>query len=57
MLTRKIQLYPSKLEVIQYQKRFQELYDQMNKVNEKSGKILEENHSKAQVISLLKLKE
>ena len=53
MLTRKIQLYPSKLEVIQYQKRFQELYDQINKVSEKSSKILGENHSKSSVIKLL----
>jgi len=30
LLTRKIQVYPSKLELIQYQKRFQELYDQIN---------------------------
>ena len=39
-LTRKIQLYPSKLEIIQYQKRFQELYDQINNVSEKSMKII-----------------
>ena len=57
MLTRKIQLYPSKLEIIQYQKRFQELYDQINKVSEKSNKILGENNSKAQVIALLQQKE
>lgn len=56
-LTRKIQLFPSKLEIIQYQKRFQELYDQMNKVSEKSLKILGENNSKAQVISLLQQKQ
>ena len=57
MLTRKIQLYPSKLEIIQYQKRFQELYDQINKVSEKSSKILGENHSKTQVIELLRQKK
>ena len=57
MLTRKIQLYPSKLEIIQYQKRFQELYDQINKVSEKSSKILGENHSKSQVIELLRQKK
>ena len=56
-LTRKIQLFPSKLEIIQYQKRFQELYDQINKVSEKSSKILGENHSKADVIKLLKQKK
>ena len=56
-LTRKIQLYPSKLEIIQYQKRFQELYEQINKVSEKSLKILGENNSKAQVIALLQQKE
>jgi len=57
MLTRKIQLYPSKLEIIQYQKRFQELYEQINKVSEKSNKIYRENNSKSQVIELLKQKE
>ena len=57
MLTRKIQLYPSKLEIIQYQKRFQELYDQINKISEKSSKLLGENHSKSQVIALLKQKK
>ena len=56
-LTRKIQLYPSKLEIIQYQKRFQELYDQINKISDKSNKILGENHSKEQVIKLLKQKK
>ena len=57
MLTRKIQLYPSKLEIIQYQKRFQELYDQINRVSEKSNKILGENNSKSSVIALLQQKE
>ena len=56
-LTRKIQLFPSKLEIIQYQKRFQELYEQINKVSEKSKKILGENNSKSQVIALLQQKE
>ena len=46
-----------KLEIIQYQKRFQELYDQINKVSEKSSKILGENHSKTQVIELLRQKK
>ena len=55
--TRKLQLSPSKLEIIQYQKRFQELYEQINKVSEKSKKILGENNSKAQVIALLQQKE
>ena len=57
MLTRKIQLYPSKLEVIQYQKRFGELYDQLNNVTEKSQKILGECNSKNQVVQLLEQKE
>ena len=57
MLTRKIQLYPSKLEIIQYQKRFQELYEQINKVSDKSNKIYRENNSKSQVIALLQQKE
>ena len=57
MLTRKIQLYPSKLEVIQYQKRFGELYDKLNNVTEKSQKILGECNSKNQVVSLLEQKE
>jgi len=56
-LTRKIQLYPSKLEIIQYQKRFQELYDQINTVSEKSKKILGEYNSKNEVISLLSQKQ
>ena len=56
-LTRKIQLYPSKLEIIQYQKRFQELYDQINTVSEKSKKILGEYNSKNEVISLLAQKQ
>ena len=52
-LTRKIQLYPSKLEIIQYQKRFQELYDQINNVSEKSMKIIGESNSKNGVVTLL----
>ena len=56
-LTRKIQLYPSKLEIIQYQKRFQELYDQINTVSEKSKKILGEYNSKSEVIKLLEQKQ
>ena len=42
LLTRKIQVHPSKLELIQYQKRFQELYDQVNRVSEKSRTLLSE---------------
>ena len=52
-LTRNIQLYPSKLEIIQYQKRFQELYDQINNVSEKSMKIIGESNSKNGVVTLL----
>ncbi len=53
LLTRKIQVFPSKLELIQYQKRFQELYDQINNVSEKSRKILNEINSSDEVIKLL----
>lgn len=56
LLTRKIQVFPSKLELIQYQKRFQELYDQINHVSEKSRKILNEINSSDEVIKLLSQK-
>lgn len=53
LLTRKIQVFPSKLELIQYQKRFQELYDQINNVLEKSKNLLNEVNSKEEVRKLL----
>jgi hypothetical protein len=53
LLTRKIQLCPSKLELIQYQKRFQELYDQINSISEKSKNILNDLNSKEEVKKLL----
>lgn len=56
LLTRKIQVFPSKLELIQYQKRFQELYDQINNVSEKSKKILNEINSQDEVQKLLNQK-
>ena len=37
----------------QYQKRFQELYDQINNVSEKSMKIIGESNSKNGVVTLL----
>jgi hypothetical protein len=57
LLTRKIQVFPSKLELIQYQKRFQELYDQINHISEKSRKILNEINSKEEVLKLLNQKQ
>lgn len=56
LLTRKIQVFPSKLELIQYQKRFQELYDQINSVSENSKNILNELNSKEEVKKLLNQK-
>lgn len=56
ILTRKIQVNPSKLELIQYQKRFQELYNQINLINEKNREILNEINSKQEVEKLLKSK-
>jgi hypothetical protein len=56
LLTRKIQVFPSKLELIQYQKRFQELYDQINNVLEKSKNLLNEVNSKEEVRKLLNQK-
>lgn len=53
LLTRKVQVFPSKLELIQYQKRFQELYDQINQVSEKSRTILNGLNSKDEVKKLL----
>ncbi len=56
LLTRKIQVFPSKLELLQYQKRFGELYDGMNNVSEISRKIMNEINSKEEVMSLLNQK-
>lgn len=56
LLTRKIQVFPSKLELIQYQKRFSELYEQINNVSEKSRKLLNEINSNDEVIKLLNQK-
>jgi len=56
MLTRKIQIFPSKLELIQYQKRFQELYDQINNVVEKLKNLINEVNSKEEVKKLLNQK-
>jgi hypothetical protein len=57
LLTRKIQVYPSKLELIQYQKRFQELYDQINLINEKNRELINEINSKEEVKRLLQQKQ
>jgi len=56
LLTRKIQVFPSKLELIQYQKRFQELYDQVNNVVEKLKNLINEVNSKEEVKKLLNQK-
>jgi hypothetical protein len=56
LLTRKIQVYPSKLELIQYQKRFQELYDQINKVSEKSKIYLSEINCREEIKRLVNQK-
>lgn len=56
LLTRKIQVYPSKLELIQYQKRFQELYDQVNKVSDKSKTLLSEINCREEIKKLLNQK-
>jgi hypothetical protein len=56
LLTRKIQVSPSKLELIQYQKRFQELYDQINQVSEKSKNILNDINSREEVKKLINQK-
>ncbi len=56
LLTRKIQVFPSKLELIQYQKRFQELYDQINHISEKSKNIMNGLNSKEEVLKLLNQK-
>jgi hypothetical protein len=53
LLTRKIQICPSKLELIQYQRRFQELYDQVNQISEKSKNILNDLNSKEEIKKLL----
>ncbi len=56
LLTRRIQVFPSKLELIQYQKRFQELYDQINNVVEKLKNLINEVNSKEEVKKLLNQK-
>jgi len=53
LLSRKIQVFPSKLELIQYQKRFQELYEQINKISEKSRNLLNEINSREEIKKLL----
>ena len=56
LLTRKIQVHPSKLELIQYQKRFQELYDQVNRVSEKSKTLLSEINCREEIKKLVNQK-
>ena len=53
LLTRKIQV---QLELIQYQKRFQELYDQVNRVSEKSRTLLSEINCREEIKKLLNQK-
>ncbi len=56
VLLRNIQVNPSKLELLQYQKRFEELYDQINIVNEKNRELINEINSKEEVKMLLQEK-
>jgi hypothetical protein len=56
VLLRKIQVNPSKLELLQYQKRFEELYDQINIVNEKNRELINEINLKEEVKNLLQQK-
>lgn len=56
VLLRKIQVNPSKLELLQYQKRFEELYEQINIVNEKNRELINEINSKEEVKMLLQQK-
>jgi predicted RNase H-like nuclease (RuvC/YqgF family) len=56
LLTRKIQINPSKLELIQYQKRFEELYEQINLINEKNRELINEINSKEEIKLLLQQK-
>ncbi len=49
LLSRKIQVFPSKLELIQYQKRFQELYEQINTISEKSRNLLNEINAREEI--------
>jgi hypothetical protein len=56
LLTRKIQVCPSKLELIQYQRRFQELYDQINQISERSKNILNDLNAKDEIKRLLNQK-
>ncbi len=57
MLLRKIQVNPSKLELLQYQKRFEELYDQINLVNEKNRELINDINAKEEVKKLLNQKK
>lgn len=57
MLTRKIQVYPSKLELLQFQKRFEELYDQINLISERNREMINEINSKEEVSNLLNQKK
>jgi hypothetical protein len=56
LLTRKVQVCPSKLELIQYQRRFQELYDQINHISERSKNILNDLNAKDEIKKLLSQK-
>lgn len=56
ILLRKIQVNPSKLELLQYQKRFEELYEQINIVSEKNREMINESNSKEEVLKLLNQK-
>ena len=57
ILLRKIQVNPSKLELLQYQKRFEELYEQINIVNEKNRELINEINAKEEVKKLLQHKQ
>lgn len=57
VLLRKIQVNPSKLELLQYQKRFEELYDQINLVNEKNRELINDINAKEEVKKLLNQKK
>lgn len=57
MLTRKIQVYPSKLELLQFQKRFEELYEQINLISERNREMINEINSKEEVSNLLNQKK
>ena len=55
-LTRKIQLTPSRLEMLQYQKRFQELYNEINKISELNKKYIADFNNKTEIIELFEQK-